>query len=378
MGARLISTRSNGHIGEDYNYKGSVRRKRSGSRNESNYSLVNSNGEISASNKQDLMNLVANLASDMAEGRLRASTFSDSEELRKAEAEQAELVKAGLADRSQEKDGPASLLGAAITDTIVETTGRIGLVEKFLVKQVVSPGNEGRFRIRQKNVVSWIVTRGSFIPACVVNQPYVYPEVVTINTYITINDVDNATSPIDFMDEKYQDGLEATMVREDNLFRYLLTQAAPVFNPVYTFTNLTPSYWSRMSNDLNFWGLPATSAIIAIDLLTDMRTNSDFLAIYEPYSKLQLIETGNIGKLYETEIYTDGLRYDTLKVLEPGEIFFLTSPGALGGIAEYEPLQSEPVSLHNIGAASRGWYLWKNAGYIIGNSRGAVYGYRSS
>jgi len=377
MRTKLVSARSKAGLQEDYSVKGAIRRARSGSRVESNESMLDSQGNVNAGSRKELVERLAGVIDDIIEGRIeRTASMATSDE--ETTHEQERLVTAALADRTMDPNGAFAVMGETIGDAIWETTGRLGFARKFLFKMDVPRGQEGRFRVRQKNVVSWIITKDTFIPRSVVNQPWIYPEVVTIAGHVTISDNENATSPIEFMDEKFQDGLEAQMVREDNLVRYLFTQAAPVFNDVYTFTDLTPALWSSMQLQVQRWGLPVPHAVMAIDLWTDIRTNSDFLAAYEPVSKLQLIEEGRLGKLYDTEIYTDGLRYDTLRVLEPGEIFFLANPIGLGGIAEYEPLQTEPVSLHHVGISARGWYLWQSAGYAVGNSRGVCWGYRTS
>jgi hypothetical protein len=360
-------------------HRASARTARSGSRQESNWDFVNGEGEFNAISKQDLKTRVASFVDDYLEGHIVADRPSMNDNLTEAEVKDREqLIEAARQDRTNQFGGPLHVMGETLGDQIWETTGRIGFGRKFLFKMDVTKGYEARFRVRQKNVVSWIVTKDSYIPRSVVNQPYLYPEVVTIPCYVTISDNDEATAPSEFMDEKFQDGLEAQIVREDNIVRYLFTQAAPVFNDVFTFTDMTPALWSAMQLQVNRWGLPCPHCVMAIDLWTDLRTNTDFQNVYEPVSKLQLIEEGRLGKLYDVEIYTDGLRYDTLQVLNPGEIFFLASPIGLGGIADYSPLQTEPISMHNVGVSARGWYMWQSSGYVVGNSRGVVWGYRTS
>ena len=370
----LKHSRSGAALSKDYQYKGSVRKPKTKTRQASAESLTDSKGEINAWNKRDLIEKIAGVVEDHKEGRIRQSAFDlpdgQKEELCK-------LVKAGLADRSMDSNGTFAIIGETIGDTIHETSGRLGFARKFCIKKDVSKGDEGRFRVRQKNVVSWIITKDSFIPRNMVNQPWLYPEVLTLATYITVSDNEEATAPLEFMEEKFQDGLEATMVREDNLLRHLMVRAAPVTNNVYTFAALTPTIFSNMQLQIQQWGIATPHAVMAIDLWTDMRTGTTFQAVYEPVSQLQLIEEGRLGKLYDTEIYTDGLRYDTLKVLAAGELFFLGNPAAFGGICEYSPLQSEPVSLHHIGVSARGWYLWQTEGMVVGNSRAVCWGYKT-
>lgn len=372
------SAASGAPLQDDYQFRGSRRRPRTGSRQESRDSFVNAQGDINAGSRKELVERLAGVIDDIIDGRINTSPSVLYEASAEEMEEQGRLVEAAIADRALDPNGPFAVMGETIGDSIWETTGRLGFARKFLFKMDVTRGQEGRFRIRQKNVVSWIITKDSYIPRTVVNQPWVYPEVVTIPTYVTISDNENATAPVEFMDEKFQDGLESTMVTEDKIVRYLFTQAAPVFNDVFTFTEMTPAIWSTMQTQIQRWGLQVPHCVMAIDLWTDIRTNTDFLAVLEPVTKLQLLEEGRIGGLYGTEIYTDGLRYDTLQVLNAGEIFFLANPIGLGGIADYEPLQTEPVSLHPQGISARGWFMWQSGGYVVGNSRAVCQGYRTS
>jgi hypothetical protein len=42
------------------------------------------------------------------------------------------------------------------------------------------------------------------------------------------------------------------------------------------------------------------------------------------------------------------------------------------------PLQTKPADLHHIGIGAEGWYAHMSRGYAIANSRGIVWGYKSS
>lgn len=337
--------------------------------------MIGANGEVNAHTKEELIERLASLFGLIQAGEVQpANTMIDAE----YQKEVSELVQAALEDREHIAGGGFWVMGETLGDAVWETTGRLGFTSKFLMRNDVPRGQEGRLRVRQKNVVSWIITRESYIPRSIIRQNWVYPEVVTIATYVTIDDTERAMAPVELMDEKYTEMLEATMVREDNLTRWLFTQAAPVYNDVFTFAELTPALFSSMQIQVQRWGLSCPHCILAIDLWNDIRTNSDFLSAYEPVSKLTLIEEGRLGKLYDTEIYTDGLRYESLQCLEEGEMFFLAEPQGLGGFCEYMPLQTKPADLHHVGIGAEGWYSHMSRGYSVTNSRGVVWGYRSS
>jgi len=373
MRPRLIHARSGAGIAEA-GVKG-VHLTPGGNLDRSGSPLVGANGEINANTKTELLERIAGLVELVGQGEVVQTTVeADAQYQQDCDR----IVTAAMEDRTHEAGGGMYVMGETLGDAVWETTGRLGFTSKFLLRHDVPRGQEGRIRVRQKNVVSWIITRESYIPRSIVRQNWVYPEVVTIATYTTIDDTERAMAPVELMDEKYTEMLEATMVREDNLVRWLATQAAPVFNDVFTFAELTPAIYSAMQIQIQRWGLSAPHCLIAIDLWNDIRTNSDFLSVYEPVSKLTLIEEGRLGKIYDTEIYTDGLRYESLQVLEEGEMFFFAEPQGLGGYCEYMPLQTKPADLHHVGIGAEGWYSHMSRGYSVTNSRGVVWGFRSS
>ncbi len=373
MRPRLIHARSGAGIA-DAGVKG-ARLTPGGNLDRSASPLVGANGEINANTKTELLERIAGLVELVGQGEVVQTTV-EADAQYKDDCDR--IVTAALEDRTHEAGGGMYVMGETLGDAVWETTGRLGFTSKFLLRHDVPRGQEGRIRVRQKNVVSWIITRESYIPRSIVRQNWVYPEVVTLATYTTIDDTERAMAPVELMDEKYTEMLEATMVREDNLVRWLATQAAPVFNDVFTFAELTPAIYSAMQIQIQRWGLSAPHCLIAIDLWNDIRTNSDFLSVYEPVSKLTLIEEGRLGKIYDTEIYTDGLRYESLQVLEEGEMFFFAEPQGLGGFCEYMPLQTKPADLHHVGIGAEGWYSHMSRGYSVTNSRGVVWGFRSS
>lgn len=361
----LVHARSGGNLAQ-------AGVKRPGS--ESN--LVGSNGELNGYDKQDMAQAIADLFTLVQNREVVSARTANTQQ--QQEQDCIEIVEAAMADRTKEAGGGFWVMGETLGDAVWETTGRLGWTAKFLIRNDVPRGQEGRIRVRQKNVVSWIMTQSdSYTPRSVVRQQWVYPPVVAINTFCTIGDKERAMAPVELMDEKYTEMLESTMVREDNLVRWLMAAAAPVFNDVYTFAEMTPAIFSSMQLQVQRWGLSCPHAVMAQDLWNDIRTNSDFLNAYEPVSKLTLIEEGRIAKLYDTEIYTDGLVYESLQVLNSGEIFFLAEPQGLGGFCEYMPLQTVPANMHHIGVGAEGWFSHMTRGYAIANSRGVCWGYRS-
>lgn len=85
---------------------------------------------------------------------------------------------------------------------------------------------------------------------------------------------------------------------------------------------------------------------------------------------------GSLGSLLGVQLITDAFRYETLKVLDPGEVFFLGAPQTLGGITQRKELMSQSVDKYNQGIPERGWFQEMIEGMSIVNSRALTRGQR--
>jgi len=66
---------------------------------------------------------------------------------------------------------------------------------------------------------------------------------------------------------------------------------------------------------------------------------------------------GVLGSFYGVTLLTDGFRFETLQVLNPGEVYFLGTPKALGVVMERKPLTVENTIGAVIGQPTRGWFM---------------------
>lgn len=95
-----------------------------------------------------------------------------------------------------------------------------------------------------------------------------------------MEDKDIAQSSGDLLEEKYQDGLEQIMKKEDDLFMQLARASATAANDMFLFSTLTPAVFSEMQIQVNSWGIPPATALIAFDLWNDIRTDSEFASYF--------------------------------------------------------------------------------------------------
>jgi hypothetical protein len=74
------------------------------------------------------------------------------------------------------------------------------------------------------------------------------------------------------------------------------------------------------------------------------------------------------------QILTDGFRYETLQVLQPGEVFVTSSPVTLGTITQVKELDSRAIDFYNRLIPARGWFLEQIQGQVLVNGRALNYG----
>ena len=104
------------------------------------------------------------------------------------------------------------------------------------------------------------------------------------------------------------------------------------------------------------WGIPVTTAVIAFDLWNDIIADTEFSSWFDPITKHELVLEGSIGSLLGVQLITDGFRYETLKVLNPGEIYMCGAPQTVGGITQRKELATETINQYSIGRPNRGWF----------------------
>lgn len=333
--------------------------------------LVNSKGEFNAGNKKEVMQAIATLYQMFNNGDVTQRYDSkDAAEIRAAH--QQRLVEA-WADRTGQS---WQALGEVIGDEIWETLGREGFSRKTLLLKPLGKGETGRLRVRRKDVVSFFVTANPNVIASQVRQYYVYPPEFYLIGSILIEDKEIEQASGDLLDDKYQDGLEQMLVREDKTWLLLARNAAPTDNDLFFFNTFTPTVFSEMRTQVARWGIPVTTAILAFDLWNDIIADTEFSSWFDPVSKHEIVLEGSLGSLLGVQLITDAFRYETLKVLDPGEVFFLGAPQTLGGITQRKELMTQSIDKYNQGKPERGWFMEQIEGMSIVNSRALTRGQR--
>jgi len=175
---------------------------------------------------------------------------------------------------------------------------------------------------------------------------------------------------------KYQDGLENVLVGEDKVWLRLGRAAAATSNDLFYFNIFTPTIFSQMVTQIARWGIPVTTAVLAFDLWNDIIADTEFSAWFDPVSKHEIVLEGTLGSIMGVQLITDAFRYETLRVLANGEVFFCGAPQTLGGITQRKELSTKAIDRYNLGKPERGWYMEQIEGMSMTNSRAIVRGQR--
>jgi len=317
-------------------------------------------GEFNAGSKKELITKVAQFAKELHDGNITTEV---------TDHETVAALSEALNDRS---GGLLQAYAEAMGEETWVVMDREGFASKVLFESMAESHKDIRIRIRNKDVMAFFATADANATNSVVRQYYVYPPEYYLLCQILIEDKEIEQVDADLLDQKFRDGLEATMVRKDRLLRVLSNRAAVAQNGIFYFTDFTPTVFSGIRTQLLGWGIPPATCIIAYDIWDDIISNSAWTQWYDPVTKHELVLTGQLGSLLNVNLITDGIRHKTLQVLQPGEVFMYAAPKFVGNIKVRKYLHGEAINKYGEGRPMRGWFLEQIEAMIIANTRGVT------
>jgi len=338
--------------------------------------LVGAGGEINANSNKDLLVQIKHLLDGVKSGAVARSdeTVVTAEERRQIVAERQEVLAEAIADKTGEK---WMALGETISEEIYEALGREGFTRKLLGFKPIKRGDIARIAVRRKDVIAYYIAHEQpTVVATFVRQNYVHPPDAYLLANIRIDNLELELADTDLLEHKYNDGLEQILRQEDLRTKALFDHAASAYNDLVFFNAFTPSVFQSMRTQIARWTIPVAAALVSVDIWDDILTDSEFASYYDPVSKHQLIMEGVLGSFFGVTLYTDGFRADNLQVLNPGEVYFLGSPKALGVVMERKPLTVENTMGAIVGQSWRGWYMEQIESQVVVNARSVVRGQR--
>ena len=135
-----------------------------------------------------------------------------------------------------------------------------------------------------------------------------------------------------------------------------MVSSATSFNDQILFTTFTPAVLAAMQNQVGRWATPPANLLISYDIWQDIIATHEFANYFDQVTKHELILEGRLGSIFGMQIITDGFRYESLQVLQPGEVFMTSSPVTLGTITQVKELDSRAIDFYNQGVSARGWF----------------------
>lgn len=326
--------------------------------------LIGRNGEINASSRTDLMQKLVEIAGMIQEGEIATDAQLNAAE---TAAARRETINEAFHEPTRWAE-----LGAAIALDINSRLEREGFMRTILARADLQE-NSGlpRIRVREKNVMA-VISRGPVqVYPRYIRDKYITAEEFYISSLPRVEEIELRQGSGDILEEKYFEGLEAILVKEDQTVVKMLRDTDGLYNPVTYFSgNFTPSLLNTAKQNIERWRLPVSGIILAYDLINDLVAGSDYSTWFDPISKWEIVQTGRIGRLLGMEILTDGYREPTLKVLDPGEALILTTPEYLGGYTDRGPVQSRPVDEFDKLIPARGWNMMEILSMVVASAKG--------
>lgn len=342
-------------------------RTRSGGYEQSSTPLVDREGNYNASDVKELISRLATMTEMMAKGELRREAAAPS-------AEAVRLIQAAAQDPNL-WGGPFQRLGEVFADAISETLGRQAVTDKILAHVDTPEKGTPRVFINQHDVQAVHLTSAGAVRESIPRPKFLYPEEFWLIARVLIDESDLFYAGQQYLEQKYNDALTAIMVREDNTTRFLLDTAAPLQNALITFGAFTPTVFGTLRHQVWRHGLQPATCLLAVDLQQDILADADWHAVYSPVEQHILFEEGKFGSAFGVELFTDGYRYDTLRVLEQGEVYMLAAPSTLGAKLPIVKMNSHPIDMHAVdGSPRRGWWIGQSECIEIANARGVCKG----
>jgi hypothetical protein len=312
-------------------------------------------GEINAYDKRDLASKIAAMGSAVSAGAVDIA--DDVWAPQQANASKNEMHTELRAAFESGNTQVTKVMGEVFADDLWETMNREGFATQVLARKDIPDGVDARIPIRRKDVVAFQAMNDAETVAQIIEQPYIYPNDYYLNCMITIEERELAQRGPELLDEKFQDGLEATMVRQDRIAKALFDSTRGSFNSPIAFPNFTPQVASQLRTQVASNGIPVVHMLFAFDIWDDLISDPIFAGYWDPVHKYQLILEGKLGSLFNMKMITDGFRYQTLRVLNPGEVYVLGTPVSLGMRCVRREIQATEINQYNLGIPRRGWFF---------------------
>jgi hypothetical protein len=331
--------------------------------------FVGANGEINAEDKKDLLKAFVEMAAAISSGEMYTDVSHTAHRAgaREEASENRRIVREAYADKS---GASWPELGSGIAAELQTRMEREGFMRQLFTRADVAEGSIPRIRTRTPNVRA-VVARGiaQNWPQFVRDR-YMTTEEFTISANVRVEELDLHQGSADILEDKFFEAQEAISVNEDRVVRNLFDASVGIYNNVTYFSGaFTPTLFQGLRFNVSRWRLPVANLVFAMDILSDFLVGNDFSTWFDPISKYELVQSGNIGSILGTNLITDGFREPTLAVLQAGEVYTCSNPEFTGAYTDRGPVQSNPVDSYADGVPARGWYMYEHISAVLANAK---------
>lgn len=331
--------------------------------------LMDKTGEINANSVKDLLNQIGRIINSYQDGTIVNKPQVDPEVV--------SARRNALLEAVNDKSGEAmQVLAQSVVAEIIDTTTREGFSRRLMQYREIGQGENNEVRLRHHDVTAWMAVSTTEVQPIIVRGRKVVPPEFNVEAFILIDLKELSTTPGDLLEEKYEEGLEATMVQEDRLWKNLADSAVTVRNTLQYFTTFTPQVFSRIRNQVARWGIPVPTCLVSYDIWDDIIGNNDFSGLFDPVTKYELIQEGNLGTILGVTMVTDAFRQQLLRVLDVGEVYLIGAPANHGVITIRGSMLIEPINKFADGKSQKGWFMNEIVSMVLGNSSSIAKGQR--
>ena len=332
--------------------------------------LSSSTGEFNAYDQKDLVSAISNLMHAVQNGQVvpeRQTAVASSQEKMENIRERREILASAFNDDSGKK---WSALGASIAQQINEQSSREGFLRRLSVGNTLKQGEIARVPMSTNDAVAVVATSSTDLGYQLIRNKMFQPEEFEINSNIRVEQLDIDQVSGDILEDAYNQGLEAIMVKEDRLWKRSADMSVGVINSLtYIAGDLTTKIMGTLRGIVADHNLPVTSAIISNDYWADIIGSADFSTFFDPITKYDLALNGQLGVLLGMQLITDAFRQPNQKVLSRGEIYIVSAPENSSAYTDRGGVRSTPTTGADSGNTSRGWLLSEPFSYILANPR---------
>jgi hypothetical protein len=329
--------------------------------------MFNNQGEINASNNQEVLEKIKYLLDGMADGTYdvqRSASYAG--EGMSAEQSDA-ILREAFSDPSSEG---FRQVGQGLLNPIKEVIDYEGLARKVFAPRTVKAGEVVRYD-KDVYIRGWVIAEDGQTPQSVVEGRYIYPPEFEVTAYPSIEIKDKYRAQYDIL-ARVQDRARMSIEYQEDLALINLLQAgANATNTTTFFATLNLAALEGIRYQIERHRLICDKYIIhrqeVSDLVNTLSTQVD------PVTQRELIMAGYIGTVLNAMIVTTA-GTQTFEILQPGEVVAVTAPEYLGGMPIRVELFSEPVNEFMEGRPRQGWFWYELIAQVLVNPAGVAQG----